>query len=135
MLRAASLALLSLVACASDPDGGIGAGTRGIACGSLTCQAGTSVCCVRPATAAYSCEAIDGGCPLSAGSYACDGPEDCDTGLSCCGYSGRMGTLCAGGSCFSNPIICHTNADCPMSQPNCCALDNGYRMCGASTCR
>ncbi|HEY3449998.1 MAG TPA: hypothetical protein VGK67_26840 [Myxococcales bacterium] len=131
MLRTAPFALLCCLAACTPAPGA--SGTRGIACGSALCEAGTAVCCVRPAPAAASCEARDGGCPLSAGNYLCDGPEDCATGLSCCGYSGRVGTFCGSGSCFAE-TLCHADADCPTNLANCCATGNGYRSCSASAC-
>jgi hypothetical protein len=142
MVRAA-VAVLALSSCLATcpltlvaegtPDAGADAGAAGVACGSLRCAAGSAACCVRPSPAPETCEPLDGGCPLGAGKFQCDGPEDCAAGQSCCGYSGRVGSFCGGASCFAE-VLCHTAADCPTSQANCCAAGNAYRSCGASAC-
>lgn len=116
-----------------DAGAGADAGLRGVKCAGLRCEAGTPMCCVRPPPAAETCESLDGGCPMSAGNFQCDGPEDCAAGQACCGYSGRVGSYCGGTSCFAE-TLCQTAADCPAGQANCCAAGNGYRNCGASAC-
>jgi hypothetical protein len=92
-----------------------------IACGSSVCGAG-QVCCI-PNTNMGSDVCATGACPSGYATRACDGPEDCSTGSSCCGgdlvdpYTATCGPS---GSCTGVQELCHTGADCPASKPYCC---------------
>jgi hypothetical protein len=100
-----------------------------IACGPLTCDATSQVCCSTSATA-HSCGAAP--CP-SGWTRRCDGPEDCG-GLPCCGGDYPWTSYCVGSaSCGSLDQFCHTQTDCPTARPYCCPLaHNDLRGCSAN---
>lgn len=110
------------------------AGEVGVACGAGFCDAG-SACCVGAGSGETACAPIEQGCSLNAGSYQCDGPEDCASGLSCCGYSGREGSYCGGASCFAE-TLCHRSDDCFPELPFCAAGQGGssYNTCAPRVC-
>jgi hypothetical protein len=93
--------------------------SAGITCGAPACGSG-EVCCIPTAnTNTRTCTA--GSCPVGSYTRACDGPEDCMTGESCCGADYPWTARCTpAGSCTSLDQFCHTGNDCDASQPFCC---------------
>jgi len=105
--------------------------TPGITCGTPEC-AGGDVCCVSIIdTSSLSCSGSCGGLNYT---RACDGPEDCATGSSCCGNNDGFTTTCTpGATCGAVDQFCHTTDDCPTAKPHCCpgAVDD-MRSCSAT---
>jgi hypothetical protein len=96
-----------------------------------TCDTQTQTCCAALGDGGISvmCTAT-AQCPNSAlVSLACDGPEDCATGESCCGN--RMGTLgfrsscAAAGMCQGGRPLCHNHTQCPTALSSCCTIGIG----------
>lgn len=109
--------------------------TANITCGSSSCTGG-DICCIPTNTPLMpACAAA----PCGSNEYtrACDGPEDCATGTTCCGgATGFWTTTCnVGSGCGTNDQICHTGADCPGSKPHCCpgVLVPEISSCSASS--
>jgi len=96
------------------------AGQGTVFCGVQYCTSATGPCC--PSTKNMSRSSM---CMLNCGivpSIACDGPEDCSTGLVCCSVESAAGGL-AGASCMNasecatpSRVICHQQTDCPSPQ-------------------
>ncbi len=83
----------------TDPFGGVVCGVAGTCtfscCLDLTQEDGAPFCATS--------------CPFDIGSFACDGPEDCEGGV-CCGDV--TGTSCRD-SCGGNMLeMCNTDSDC-----------------------
>jgi len=120
-----SCAAACIHSCAAPPP-------RAIACGAASCDATSQVCCTNAAmTSSQMCATA----PCPGGNYtrACDGPEDCSGG-SCCGGDFPWTATCSGGAtCAPLNQFCHTGADCPAAQRNCCPLGGtDVRVCSAT---
>jgi hypothetical protein len=146
----ADLATFSFLLCLSGcggaalglPDGGSGtdAGTSpdlggatqslGVPCGDTVCKDG-AFCCHGHAA---SCGAF--GCEPNVQANACDGPEDCPSGWSCCitsseGFGTACATTCQPGF-GPTGVICHGAADCGPSE-ECLRLEVAGTFFGCST--
>src|SRR5262245_10979167 len=90
----------------------------GVACGMTTCTS-TQECCLangqRTCVAQGDCQGV---------AFACDGPEDCQTGEVCCASNtgGTPGSECRDAGDMCRAIACHADPDCPMATPKCCQL-------------
>ena len=106
-----------------------------ITCGASSCSGGDICCIPHDTPLTPSCAA--GPCATNQYTRACDGPEDCAMGTTCCGgNTGFWTATCSVGSgCGANDQICHTSADCPGSKPHCCpgVLVPEISSCSASS--
>jgi hypothetical protein len=63
---------------------------------------------------------------------ACDGPEDCASGTTCCGSA--LGSTCLE-HCPDQAQLCHDDEDCGGSgDRHCCADVFGAKTCGNHGC-
>jgi hypothetical protein len=99
-------------------------------CGARSCSGPTANCCYDSDTTTGTCTAATSKCPTTAGTFACDGPEDCDAREVCCAtvstllqvitapnheYSTRCATTCGTGLILRDTayaIVCKHPADC-----------------------
>lgn len=91
----------------------------GLACGAPGCDVGTEVCCIPTGmTDTRTCAA--GSCAANHYTRACDGPEDCGTGV-CCGGDNLWTAGCVPSTgCAPLEQYCHSAADCGVAAPYCC---------------
>jgi hypothetical protein len=107
----------------------------GVNCGGVSCSPST-VCCNDFTIPLLTCLPA-GACTLASGRnpVTCDGPEDCGANGACC-TDGIGGATCATSrSCDADDKICHTNIDCPVSEPFCCPSDSParpFKVCDSS---
>lgn len=71
-------------------------------------------CCAQPNPGGPACAAERTECGQNPTFQACDGPEDCADDLPCVGT--RFGNTCAAQGYYR---LCHTDADCERSRPDC----------------
>ncbi len=106
------------------------AGTPGIVqCGGSACRVELCLTCADGGAGSPVCYP-DGGAPQGcSGSVQCDGPEDCPAGTAC--WEEEFGVSCAtqGFDQFSHQL-CHSDCDCPASQPHCVSGKCGCRNNG-----
>ncbi|MBA3464168.1 MAG: hypothetical protein H0T46_29705 [Deltaproteobacteria bacterium] len=92
----------------------------GLTCGAPGCGTG-EVCCIPTAsTDTRSCSAT--ACAQNNYTRACDGPEDCMPGGTCCGGDNLWTATCVppGSSCGPLEQYCHSGSDCGGTKPYCC---------------
>jgi hypothetical protein len=128
---------------ATTADAGSGdPGTPGVvSCPSGDCVLGREACCSTEDLSLdgpYACEPVE--TALMCGqNITCDGPEDCTTGP-CCTYYAQPGRFFA--ACWPDfetaciRPVCHVDADCPSTAPNCCVLSGhgSLRKCTEEPC-
>ena len=103
-----------------------------VPCAAGPCTTPTDVCCGQLTDAgsvSVMCEAA-AMCPMNAPlNVACDGPEDCNGNMVCCGRGGFGGGLrsscttagnCTGG--MAGRPLCHNHTQCPTAGDSCCQL-------------
>jgi hypothetical protein len=108
---------------------------RAVACGGQDCGTPGEVCCTLDEGASGACApASVAACPSSLG-YACDGPEDCPSGL-CCEDPAASGARCTDANgCIRDALtfeLCHRDSDCTLFAGQvCCPTRAGatYRRC------
>jgi hypothetical protein len=89
-----------------------------ISCGSASCDTTMQQHCCASQTMTPTCTTTCND-PVD---LACDGPEDCATGQSCCGTPATTGiqTVCAQTCSASQVRLCHDASQCPSDVPVCC---------------
>ena len=81
-----------------------------IACGNLSCDLTQNTCCVG--FLGTECVAgVNQTCGFGSVQQVCDGPEECESGQSCCLNFGFPASYACGDQC-TNVTLCHADADC-----------------------
>jgi hypothetical protein len=101
-----------------------------IYCGARSCSGPAANCCYDSDTTTGTCTAASIKCATTAGTYQCDGPEDCDTKEVCCAtvstllklitapnheYSTHCATTCGTGLILRDTayaVVCKHPTDC-----------------------
>jgi hypothetical protein len=107
-------------------------GMSGVVCGADTCDA-TEKCCITVSGMATMSTCVPLMDPCGGVALECDGPEDCDTGDTCC--AAPMGAEAGCRGVCMGLALCHTTADCPTDEPNCCpSMVLSASICSATAC-
>ncbi len=114
-------------AAARDVAGDGDATYEGIGCGATLCEVGSQVCCLAAETTPPTMECTSPTGCAGRTPVACDGPEDCAPGGTCCG--GGRAVECSAAACDEGDTLCHRNTDCASGEVCCSMPDLPFAVC------